>query len=273
MIKNIYLLIFLNSFIIIQQCHSQSKPALQFSAGLAFPGKEFEGELVTVDESGISSISSDFIKNNYAVSTGASITGTLKFPFEHTGIVSGLFTGSYVFFNAFRRSILGVTELNNIEVPVSFDNRFSSSTFALGAEVSPSPGSRISPFVNANLSLNILSLSLSKDDETSVIFNDAFRMGLLANAGIDFKIDQEYSVLFSGSYHMSNLFFKSGGSSYSDRVEFYTDANSINDKEGTFYSNLSNPDNAPVLVSGGTKNVNWWGINLGLSIVLGKSKK
>ncbi|MBK8550932.1 MAG: hypothetical protein IPL53_07685 [Ignavibacteria bacterium] len=214
----------LMSLISLSDINSQSRPTLHITGGLAFPGKEFGGDLVTVSDSGITNISSEFIESNYGTSTGATITGALTFPLINSGIISGVLIGSYTFFNAFRRSILGTTIENNIEVPVSFDNRFSTSTFAFGLEAAPVSGSKISPYINANLSLNILSLSLSRNDFTSVIFNDAFRMGLLTNAGINFRIDQEYSVILSGSYHMSNLFFRSQSDSYADRIEFYRKA-------------------------------------------------
>ncbi len=267
------ILIILILLISASDSRSQNQPSLQFTGGFAFPGKEFEGDLVTVNDSGITYISSEFIKDNYAASTGATITGNLRFPIIGSGSLSGIITGSYTFFNAFRQSNLGTTLINNVAVPVTFDNRFTTSTFALGIEASPIPDAAFSPYVNASLSMNILSLSLLVNDVTSVIFNDAFRMGLLTNAGVNYRINNEYSVLLSGSYHMSNLFLKSQNDSYADRIGFNRESIPINDEQGLFYSNLSNPDSVPVLVNGQSKNVSWWGINLGLSIVLGKSKK
>lgn len=255
------------------QSRSQSRPSLQFTAGLAFPGNEFAGELVTENEAGISYISSDFIKNNYAASTGASVTGSLNFPFSSSGLFSSLLTGSYSYFNAFKSSIFGTTIENNLSVPVSFDNRISVTTVALGLQVSPSVSPKISPFLNANMGLNILSISLSRNDAASVIFSDAVRLGIVTNAGLTYKINNEYGFILNGSYNMSNLFFKSSSDSYNDRIQYYSDDNQISDKEGSYYSNLSDPDYPPVKVQGNNKNVNWWSINLGLSIMLGKSDK
>lgn len=255
------------------QSYSQSRPSLQFTAGLAFPGSEFAGELVTVNEAGITYISKEFIKNNYAASTGASVTGTLNFPFGSSGLFSSLVTGSYSYFNAFKSSIFGTTIENNLSVPVSFDNRISVTTFALGLQISPAAGKSISPFLNANMGLNILSLSLSRNDAVNVIFSDAVRMGIITNAGLTYKLNNEYGLIINGSYNMSNLFFKSSSGSYNDRILYYSEGNPVNDKEGSFYTNLSDPDLSPSLVNGSNKNVNWWSINLGLSIMLGKSDK
>ena len=256
-----------------KESSGQSSPSLQFTGGLAFPGSEFAGELVTMNESGDINISSDFIKSNYAVSTGASVTGTIRFPLGKKGLLSTLLTGSYSYFNAFRSSSIGTTIENNISVPVSYDNRFSTTTFAIGLQASPLSESKISPYADANLSLNILSLSLTQNDITSVIFSDAVRMGIITNAGLVFKLNNEYGIILNGSYNLSNLFFKSSSDSYSDRILFNSESNPINDKEGSYYSNLSNPEEPPVQVIGSGKDVNWWSINIGLNIVLGKSGK
>lgn len=273
MYKTISLISILILFNLTTDSRSQSRPSLQFSAGLAFPGNGFAGDLVYVNDFGVSNISTDFIKKNYGTSTGASLTGTLNFPIGRTGIISSLITGSYAYFNAFKSSTFGTTYENNISVPVSFDNRFSVTTFALGLQASPVAGSKVSPFLNANMSLNILSLSLSRNDITSVIFSDAVRVGIITNAGLNLKLNNEYGLIINGSYSMSNLFFKSSSESYNDRILYYSEGNPVNDKEGSYYSNLSDPDSPPVKVDGSNKNVNWWSINIGLSIMLGKSDK
>ncbi len=273
MLRSIKIILILFLFSLKSESTGQTRPSLQFTGGLAFPGSEFAGELVTMNESGNINISSDFIKSNYAVSTGASITGTLKFPIVNNGLLSTLITGSYSYFNAFRSSSIGTTIENNISVPVSYDNRFATTSFAIGLQASPLSESKISPFADANLSLNILSLSLSQNDITNVIFSDAVRMGIITNAGIVYKLNNEYGIVLNGSYSLNNLFFKNGSDSYSDRVQFYSESIPINDEEGSFYTNLSDPNLPPIQVSGTRKNVNWWSINIGLNIVLGKSEK
>ncbi|MEP7146867.1 MAG: hypothetical protein ABI792_07645 [bacterium] len=253
--------------------YSQTSPSLQLSFGLSFPAGGFKGDLITTNDSGVSFINSDFIKKNYAASTGASASGILKFPIEKKGIISAIVTGSYSYFNAFKRSTLAATIENNITIPVTFDSRLSTSTFGLGIEASPFSNSRLSPFVNGSLTLNIISLTVSKNDFPSVLFNDAFRMGILVNAGVKYKLSTEYSLVIGGSYHMSNLFFKTHKENFGDRIEYNRESVPINDEEGTFYSNLSNPNSAASLVSGSGKKVNWWNFNVGLNIKLGKSEK
>lgn len=252
---------------------SQSSPSLQINIGLAFPQEGLKGELVSTNDSGVSNINGDFIQKNYAASTGATISGNIKFPFGRLGYFKGLITGSYSNFNIFRRNFIGTTYQNNVTVPVSFDSRFSVSTVGLGAELTPLPNSKISPYLNTNFTISILSLSLLKNDVTSVIFNDAFRAGLLTTAGVNVNISSEYSIAIGMGYHLSNIFLKSHKESFGDRIEFNRESIPINDDEGRFYTNLSNPDLVPMLVNGKSKNVNWWNFTIGLNIVLGKSKK
>ncbi len=252
---------------------AQSRPALQIYAGLAFPQDGLGGDLVMLNDSGISNISSDFVKNNYSVATGATIFGTLKFPLMQTGILNLILVGSYTYFNAFRQSKLGVTVENNLEIPAKFDNRFSATTAGMGVEVSPLGNSKISPFINSSFTINVLSLTLYRNDFSGASFNDAFRMGVLTNAGVSINLSSEYSFLLGMSYHFSNLFLKSHKESFSDRLGFNRANLSINDQEGNFYSNLSDPTSAATLINGNSKNVNWLGFNLGINIFLGKSNK
>jgi len=271
--KNILLLAFVLIAAYSDISYSQSRPSLQMNIGLAYPGENFSGDLISTNDLGISFISSDFIKNNYATSTGVTLTGTLRFPLAASGIVSATLLGAYTSFNSFTKSSFGTTIENNIVVPVSFENKFSVSTFGLGAEVSPLIGSRIRPFVNANFTFSILSLTLVRNQFSGIIFNDAFRMGLLTDAGINFKLSDEYSVSLSGSYHLSNLFLKKSKAGFEDRIEFNRESVPINDGEGSYYTNLTNPNSSSSLVTGRNKNVNWWSLSLGLNIMLGKSKR
>ena len=101
-------------------------------------------------------------------------------------------------------------------------------------------------------------------------FNDSFRLGLLPGAGITFKFNKEYSFVLGGSYHFGNLFLKSGSSSFDDRIVFEREGIPINDMEGLFYTNLSDPDSFPQQITGRSKSINWWNISLGINIVLGK---
>ncbi len=277
-IKNNSLILFIIALLtsipfISDNCYSQVNPSLQINFGLTFPGKDFGGELVTTNDSGYTYISPDFIANNYAASTGVNVTGTIKFPLGPKGNFSFLFLGSYSYFNLFKRSILGTSKQNNLDVAINFDNKFTTTTIGLGLEATPFHASKISPFVNASLTVNILSLTLQQNNFITTLFNDAFRMGVLTNAGVTVRLGGEYSLVIGGSYHMSNLLFKSQSSDYNDRIVFERENLPINDKGGTYYTNLSDPNFAPSLVNGKTKNVNWWGFNIGINIVLGKSNK
>lgn len=255
----------------MNRIYSQVRPSLSISGGITIPSGEMNGDLVMVSDSGLTYINSDFIKSNYAVSTGVTISGTLKIPIDKNGFVKGMLNGGYTYFNAFTSSKLGATSENGITVPVRYDNRFSTTTFGLGVELTPVKNSKISPYFNSEFTFNILSLSLLKNDFATVIFNDAFRMGLNTGAGVSVKLGDEYSLEIGGNYHMSNIFLKSEGNSYSERVEFGRENIPINDEEGSFYSNLSNPDSVPVQVSGTRKNANWWNLSLGINILLGRS--
>ncbi|HMQ67851.1 MAG TPA: hypothetical protein PKA90_02180 [Ignavibacteria bacterium] len=262
----ILIIIFLKS----GKSFSQNKPFLQITTGLSFPGNSLAGDLVTTTENGFIFVNEEFVKNNYAASTGLNVSGILKFPLESKGVLLAALTGSYTSFNTFRRSDLGITVVNNIEDDVNLESNFSVSTFAMGLEVSPSPNSAVNPFINSSISLNLLALSLTRNDALDIIFSDSFRMGLLSNAGVNIRINKEYYFTISAGYHFSNLFFKSGSNTFEDRVTYSRENIPINDEEGSFYTNLSNPNIAPQYVNGTTKKVNWLIFNLGINIILGK---
>lgn len=251
----------------------QAYPSINVSVGISNPSGELGGNLITENDSGFIFISPEFLTDNYANTTGVTITGVLSIPVDRRGIFSALISGSYSYFNIFRGESFGTGKENNLSVPVAYDSRFSVSTAGFGIQVNPFSGNKISPFINSSFTLNILSLSLLKDNYFSAIFNDAFRMGVNTFAGIAVSLNREYSIDISGSYHMSNLFLKSNDGSYESRAEFGREYISFNDEQGVFYSNLSSPGSVPSTVNGKTKNVNWWSINLGVNIILGNTGK
>lgn len=266
-----YFLFFL--LIISEFTYAQIQPSLEFTTGIAFPAGELGGELVSTNDSGISFISSDFLKNNYANSPGVTLTGLLIIPVSKSGTFSAIISGSYTYLNIFRSRILGTTILNNLVVPVTFDSRFSVSSAGFGIGFNPLPLSRFNPFINSSFNFSIISLTLNMNESSYALFNDSFRMGVTTSAGLSYKIDKEYSITIGGSYILGNLILKSSSDSYNDRAEFGLEGISLNDHEGYFYSNLSNPGKTAEQVKGVSKNIDWWTINIGLNIVLGKSNK
>jgi len=269
-LKNYRIIPVLLLLIVSNFSYGQNSPSLTLSIGLSLPAQDLGGELTNTGDSGISFISRDFIKNNYATSGGVSLSGTLLIPFEKNGLIIGRLSGSYTFFNVFRKTFFGVTKENNIETAVSFDNRFSATAMGIGIEINPFPESRIRPFVYTDFTVNLFSMSLIRNEILSSLFNDSFRLGLLPGAGITFKFNKEYSFVLGGSYHFGNLFLKSGSSSFDDRIVFEREGIPINDMEGLFYTNLSDPDSFPQQITGRSKSINWWNISLGINIVLGK---
>ncbi|HMS65589.1 MAG TPA: hypothetical protein PKD83_10090 [Ignavibacteria bacterium] len=253
--------------------YGQVIPSLEFSTGISFPSGETGGDLISTNDSGVSGISQNFIKDNYGNSSGVTIAGSLKIPFVSDETFSGLITGGYSYFNAFRKIFKGVGVINNTEVPVSIDSRFSVSTFGLGLEIKPFPGSRFRPFLNSSFTINMISLSLEQNGIYYAFFSDSFRSGVLANGGVSYRLNNEYSITLGGNYTLANLLFKSSSDDFNDRAQFGRENIPINDDEGVFYSNLNDPDEIAVPVNGVKKNLNWWSINIGLNIILGKSGK
>lgn len=260
-------------FININELNAQVSPSLTVSLGLSTPAGEMGGNLVSVSDSGISNISPTFLTDNYGNSTGVTITGSLTIPFEKKAIISALVSGAYTYFNIFRKTEYGAAQQENTTVPVSYDSRFSITTAGFGIELKPIPLSKISPFINSSFTLNILSLSLVKNNYDYAYFNDAFRMGLNTFAGFSYRINYEYSIEIAGSYHMSNLFLKSSDGSYESRAEFGRENIPINDEGGEFYSGLQTNGSIAVIEKGSKKNADWWNINIGVNIVLGKTGK
>jgi hypothetical protein len=268
----------LAALLIAAESYSQKNPSINISVGISNPSGNMSGDLVYVNDEGYMYIDSNFIKTNYSASTGTTVTGSLKFPIDKRGVVNGLLLGSYTNFTAFTSSNFGTREIittaGPIRVPVTYDHRFTTSTFAFGLDFTPLPEAKFSPFINPNLSLNIISLSISRQDNQLIResnFNDAFRIGALINGGFQYRINNEYSFILSTAYHFANLLLKSNSSGFGERLDLnYSSGLSINDAEGEFWSNLPSPNEQPKLYKGETKNINWWNLMIGLNIKLGK---
>lgn len=261
------------SFFLQNNLYSQKIPSLQISIGLTSPGGDLGGEFVTVSDSGIYNISEEFVKNNYGISTGITIAGNIVFPFDQKNLLNFIFSGEYTSMNSFKRSVFGITKVNGVTVPVTYDNAFSGSMFGLGLSTNPAVGKKLSVYLNSIFTMNFLSLSFTENDIFQTYFSDSFRMGVKSGAGINYRISSEYSLLLGGSYHFTNLFFKSVHGDFNDRLVSNVENLSINDDEGSYYTNLSDPENGFQLVNGKKKNIDLWSINLGIVIFLGKSKK
>lgn len=261
------------SFFLQNNLYSQKIPSLQISIGITSPGGDLGGEFISVNDSGYYNISEDFVKNNYGISTGITVAGSIVFPFDEKNLLNFIFSGEYTNMNSFKRSVFGITKVNGIEVPITYDNAFSGSMFGLGLSTNPAVGKKLSLYVNSIMTMNFLSLSFTQNDVFKTYFSDSFRMGIKSGAGINYKLTNEYSLLLGGSYHFTNLFFKSVHGDFNDRLESNVENLSINDEEGSFYTNLSDPDNGFQLVNGKKKNIDLWSINVGIVIFLGKSKK
>lgn len=253
--------------------YSQKTPSLELNFGFSFPGKDLAGDFVSVSDSGFYSISPEFVRDNYGTSTGVNASGSITFPLDDKRLLNFIFTGEYNYFNAFRKSILGVGKENNVTVPVTYDNSFSSTTVGLGIGTNPGVFKNVSAYLNSAVTMNFLSMSYTKNDIFRTYFSDSFRMGIKTGAGLSYQINQEYSFILGASYNISNLLFKSVHSGYSDRLESNRDNLPVNDAAGSFYTNLSDPSAGFSVADGKKKNIDWWSINAGISILLGKSKK
>lgn len=232
-------------------------------------------------------IDTNFMRNNYGLKTGLGFFGKAKFNFDKYAITRGVLFASFNTFNTFEPSKSGnigveVININNqidtIPVSVNYSYTFNTFSFGLGFELAPTSfTSLVSPFVNANLSFNLMNGKLSRTenrvDSVSLSFSE-FRIGVNFDAGIEFKVNKQFGVAFGIKYDLGNLLLKNTNSGISDVIEWGKSNASLNDGEGNFYSTIYGPVLTSIRreVRSQKKDINWGTIYLAANIYLDKPK-
>ncbi len=271
------------------------KTILQFGIGIAEPfgstsrGTYYSTQTLHLQSSSFSvlTIDSNFMTNTYAMKTGLSFFGKAKFNFDKYAISRGTIFAAFNTFNTFEPSKSGnigvqVININNqldtFPMPVNYNYTFSSFSFGIGFEVAPTAFTkRVSPYFGANMSFNAFNGKLSRTennvDSVTTEFSD-FRIGVNFDAGIEYRISNQFGLALGVKYDLGNLLLKNTGGSIADAIEWGKTNGALNDDEGRFYSAIY----GPVLTSirkemiSKEKKINWGTIYLAANIYLEKQK-
>ena len=260
------------------------KPVFQLGVGLVNPDKQLRGgdyisytnkfryksSLLGVDTTFIlpyemALVDSGLIAKNYGAQTGFYINGTAKInvdKYETFRLVGSLSFSSFNTFQSKKSGYMAVFMQNYIQQrPIEYDYTLNNFGIALGLEVAPLAFTKVvSPFVNANFTLNFLNSKLSRttgpSDSTSISFND-FRAGINLNAGIEFRVTPQWGFVLGAKYDFGNLLFKN-----SDRgglVEWGRTNASFNDEAGSYSANIYDPLGLPYRdnIQSVQKQINW----------------
>ena len=258
------------------QAYSQfDKPSFQIGVGISEPYDELKGnDYVTYDSRGFIYIDSNFIGKNYAGKTGFQIFGSGKINFDKYSIIRGVGFLGFNSFNSFESSNSGLTGIivGNDTLPTSvvYDYGFTNFAIGFGLEVAPlSFTNVVSPFFNANLSLNFMGGEVTRaegvNDTNRYGFN-GFRIGVNFNTGIEVKVNKSWGIVAGIKYDLGNLLLKNTDQSISGRVEWGRTNGELNDESGKYYSNLSSPLGGNFKqYDSDEKKVNWGTIYLGVN--------
>ena len=268
------------------------KPILQFGFGLAEPMQDTKGTYYSYEDlsnSGyqVLAINPDLFTNNYGAKTGISFFGNGKINFDKYGITRGVVGISFNSFNTFEATKSGnVAMLNqdihgNIDtilVGANFNYTFMNFNFNLGVEIAPTSfTNKLSPYFGARVAFNSFTSNLTwtpNGSDTTHFEASDFRIGLMFDAGLEFKFSKTIGMVLGANYNMGNLLLKNTKSAYSDYQAWGQTNSSINDGDGQFFSSLYNPVmiNITRTVQAKQKNINWGTIYLGVNIYLNTAK-
>lgn len=285
--KTKIILLIIAGLAIISSANAQfDKPIITLGIGLNEPQADMRGEAFTDKfyKNAIATfVSEDYITNNYGAKTGINFFGSGKINFDKFNILRGAVTLTYNNFNTFKAdknvNTLGLVGnfgggVDTVLVPVTYSNNFNNFGIGFGLEVAPTAFTNIiSPFFNANLNLNFLSASmvrtLSAYDSLKANFT-SFRIGANLNAGLEFKVNNNFGILVGAKYDWANLLLKVTDNSYASAVQFGRDNLELNDEGGVYYSSLTQPvySTIPFPKTAKQKSMEWWTLYAGVNIYL-----
>lgn len=294
LMKKLFLFCLLIIFVPISVYSQLDQWSFQLSVGISEPRKDLKGEIYRDDFYNgmpVTYISDDFISNNYGAKTGFSFIGSAKINFDKYNIFRAIASLSYDNFNSFtgdRSTNTTIQYYNNqgqlttTTTPVTYSYHFNNFGIGIGLEVAPLSFTKIvSPFFSAKGKFNFLSAglvrTLSASDSLKANFS-SFRIGAELNAGLEFKINQNFGFVAGINYNFANLLLKNTQTSLASAVGFGRDNLEINDAEGWYFNSLSNPiyNNIPYQKYSRNKDIQYWTIYLGVNFYLdqpGKNKK
>ena len=286
LIKYIFLLSLLTTLSYTQF----DKTMLQVGIGLIEPFGDSKGTYysnLTLGQTNVLGIDSNFMRNNYGLKTGLYFFGKAKFNFDKYSITRGVLFAGFNTFNTFEPSKSGnigvrVININNqvdtVLTSVNYSYTFNVFSFGLGFELAPTAfTSKVSPYFGANLSFNAFNGRLSRTenrvDSVTTSFND-FRIGVDFDAGLEFKINKQFGLAMGVKFDLGNLLLKNTNGGIADVIEWGKSNGSLNDEEGTFYSAIYGPvlSSDRKEVASRKKDINWGTIYVAANIYLNTGK-
>lgn len=279
-------------FAFAAQTYAQfDKFSFQISAGLANPDKQLRGnnyvnysntyhyvnvplgvDTVFTFPYEVSYVDSSLMTRNYGAKTGFFIQGMAKVNLDKYETVRLIGSISFNAFNAFEGSKSGyIPEFGSqyiTQTPVDYDYNFNNFGLGIGVEVAPLSFTKVvSPFVNAQLTFNFMSASLSKAkglDTTKIDFL-GFRMGANVGAGIEFRVNPQWGLMLGAKYDFGNLLFKN--SARNETLEWGRTNASLNDEEGNYNATIYDPLGTPVRqnIKSNQKDINWATFYIGVN--------
>lgn len=275
------------------------KPVIQIGIGIVSPmSNTFKGTYYNqqtyagfTQYGPLMQVDSNFMTNNYGAKTGFTIGGKGKINFDKFSTVRGLLHASFSSFNTFEPSKSGnvLVAVDTGSFPnigatyfpssASFNYSFNAVSFGLGLEISPlSFTNLISPYFGAGISFNAFNGKLSRTenriDSVTISFSD-FRIGVVFDAGIEVKVNKNFGLALGIKYDLGNLLLKNTNGGLADRIEWGKSNGSLNDDEGTFFSELYTPvvNGNARQVNSKQKDINWGTIYLAANIYLNTGTK
>ncbi len=271
--KKLLLFFLFVALVPLTQSYAQfDKFSFQITAGIAEPMGDLKGNVPfmynqkwtgywlnynnippTVDSTTLYNIlmtDSNFIKNNYGAKTGITFSGSAKINFDKFNTFRGVASLSFASFNTFESDKSGNTPLllynqGYTYQPVTYSYNFTAVGFGLGLEVAPTSFTNVfTPYFGGSFNFNVLSASFTRAygrDSSKASFGGEFRLGASLYGGLEIKVAKGIDIVAGAKYDFANLLLRTTRSSISDALEFGKTNLSLNDDEGIYYSNLSDP--------------------------------
>jgi opacity protein-like surface antigen len=181
-----------------------SQPRWQFSltGGYSMPVSDLKGTFPdTIGQAG----SLDFTQTKtYLVNKGFSVGIIAKYTMDTTANTK--ITGGFGY-NSFSESKDYSRPSGTLR---TYSNKLNILSITAGAEYDISPKKKVNPFVGLEIAANFFSGKIEGTGDTtfSLSRKSENRFGINANAGIDVKIKNNFSLLFGLKYCLNNLFGK-----------------------------------------------------------------
>lgn len=199
-LKLLYTALFFTAFINLFS-YSQTKWNLTFTGGYSLPVADLKGNFP--DTLGINSILNFEKSLTLLTSGGFNIGAIAKYCVDTTG--KARVTGGFNY-----NSFTGSKDYSRNPGTLTYKNKVNIFTISLGAEYGLFPKKKINPFIGLDVALNFYSGKIEALGDTSftVQRKSESRLGVIATAGADIKLNKSIGVVVGVKYALTNLIGK-----------------------------------------------------------------